>query len=680
MDTMSLWKDLFCFRIDSVKERLEKVEEGQERTLLEVDILRRTGDLSKALDLIDGLADSTEPRAQILHLWIYSNLGKLEEFKGLLETFEFGDVDYMWRMQFHIIHNEYRIKIGQYNDAEKSLNLLIKDIPENYGCLELQVHSLLGTIYFYRGEGDLAILEFVKSLAISERIGSEHFINSAKLNIGTVYANRYDHKEASEMYSACNEYFENYVDKRYYYTLKNNLASVNMELGDYTAALENYKAAKRYFADNPYQLSKVLNNMGRLYHKMGEFDKSVQYLEEGLKLKRQINNQYSKALTLTNLGNSLQALGEKERAIKTLIEAYHLFIEGGNIFTAGNALFKLLASIDDWNDNRLHEYYQKYKEDYSQLSKTSNMMYHIYFKLSEGHYKFVNPRISVKLSSQDIFREVLNFALLPFHLRIYTRIQLVKVLLIELGAGHNPDAEWEAISEIKILVDCYRQVENKRLLHEIVELLNQLRSLGSNAELQKLGNDITLLAQDAGVDTSVNLPPLSLDVNRKILDIDESYSPPICMLIMGDMGPTPYIFDEEEFETIDGIDSVYSYLSNLAISFSVILGGGHGYNVGTYNLPAGDAIGYRAITISFILKNPHAEDERIANRCFTQIVLLIEKHVMEGLPSSLKMEMVTNDLLQEYASTDEFNLSVLKGFRQRFIEGVIQLLKSGWEK
>lgn len=644
--------------------------------MLEVDILRRAGDLDRALDLIDSLSDNTDPRAQILYLWIYSNLGKLDEFKRLLYTFEFGDVDYMWRMQFHIIHNEYRIKIGQYADAEKSLNLLIRDIPEKYGCLELQVRSLLGTIYFYRGEGDLAILEFVKSLAISERIGSEHFINGAKLNIGTVYANRYDHKEASEMYSACNEYFENYIDKRYYYTLKNNLASVNMALGDYNAALENYKAAKRYFEDNPYQLSMVLNNMGRLYHKIGEFDKSVQYLEEGLELKRQINNPYSMALTLTNLGDSLQALGEREQAITTLIEAYHLFIEGGNIFTAGNALFKLLTSIDDWNDERLHEYYQKYKEDYSQLSKTSNTVYNIYFKLSEGHYRFLNPRISVKLSAQELFREVLDFTLLPFHLRIYTRIQLVKVLLIELGAGHNPDAEGEAIAEIKILIDCYRQVENSRLLNEIVELLKQLRPLGNSVELKNLSNEVTLIAKDIGIDTSTNLPPLSLDVNRKILDIDESYSPPICMLIMSDMGPTPFLFDEEEFESIEGIDSVYSYLSNLAISFSVILGGGHGYNVGTYNLPAGDAVDYRAITISFILKNPQAEDERISNRCFTQIVLLIEKHIMEGLPSSLKMESVSNDLLREHESTDEFDLLMLKNFRQRFIEGVITLLKS----
>ncbi|MCY7377147.1 MAG: CHAT domain-containing protein [Pyrinomonadaceae bacterium] len=74
-------------------------------------------------------------------------------------------------------------------------------------------------------------------------------------------------------------------------------------------------------ADDLQMEAEALNNIGLLYHELGESEKALAYLERALPLNRATGRLVGEAENLINLGAAYSAMGEKQKALETYQKA-----------------------------------------------------------------------------------------------------------------------------------------------------------------------------------------------------------------------------------------------------------------------------------------------------------------------------------------------------------------------
>lgn len=99
--------------------------------------------------------------------------------------------------------------------------------------------------------------------------------------------------------------------------------------------------------------------------------------------------------------------------------------------------------------------------------------------------------------------------------------------------------------------------------------------------------------------------------------------------------------------TEQGVDSVQSdfeefpevlhqpeatFLKNIGLGFMLVIGQGHNYHEGCFNVPAGSSKFYTALLFVFRLPNPTAQDPRLKIGYY-QMCLFVPKHLFQMFPS-----------------------------------------------
>jgi CHAT domain-containing protein len=108
-----------------------------------------------------------------------------------------------------------------------------------------------------------------------------------------------------------------------------------MHLGLMEATREHYQVALKYFAgaratnpENPEFMIEMLPSMAGIYEKLGESQKSMELLQEGLKIAEKANSGSYPSL-MSDLGNSLESLGQLSEALATQERALALVRKSG---------------------------------------------------------------------------------------------------------------------------------------------------------------------------------------------------------------------------------------------------------------------------------------------------------------------------------------------------------------
>lgn len=106
---------------------------------------------------------------------------------------------------------------------------------------------------------------------------------------------------------------------------ENHLGTIYFEQSQFDRALQHYVKALelRKAIDDKVGMSKTINNMGRVHHKLGNYDKAIALFREALLVKPE-NDQSGRVNTLNNLGLVYRSQGDIPAAMAVFQEALQL--------------------------------------------------------------------------------------------------------------------------------------------------------------------------------------------------------------------------------------------------------------------------------------------------------------------------------------------------------------------
>ena len=102
--------------------------------------------------------------------------------------------------------------------------------------------------------------------------------------------------------------------------------------GDYEKAikyLEQSLKIRREIGDKDGE-GRALNNIGKIYRAKTEYNIALEYLKQSLKIRQSIGDTYGLAENLNNIGAIFFKQNRAEEAIPLLMQAYQIFKETGS--------------------------------------------------------------------------------------------------------------------------------------------------------------------------------------------------------------------------------------------------------------------------------------------------------------------------------------------------------------
>jgi tetratricopeptide (TPR) repeat protein len=216
-------------------------------------------------------------------------------------------------------------------------------------------YNSLGYVQNHLGKTKLAISSYMKALEVRKEADDLSGVASTYNNIGYVYDNNGDITKALEYYTQSLRIREQLKDDSRIAQSLNNIAFVYQSTGDIPKAVDYYQRALKKFEkmrdDNG--TSVCLNNIGILYQNQKDYDEALDHYQRSLKL---ISDKESIARTKSNIGFVYLKTGEYEKSKKYYTEALnYLRLYGDKISVAGcltsigNSIIEMSSSENPFN-------------------------------------------------------------------------------------------------------------------------------------------------------------------------------------------------------------------------------------------------------------------------------------------------------------------------------------------
>lgn len=284
--------------------------------------------------------------------------------------------------------NEYRVKtlnelfraklnadpVNAVGFAREALNLAT-EINDQKGMAA--AYNNLGIAYRMQGALDKSLEYYLTGLKIYESIENKDGIASTKHNIATIYSIKKDYGQAMK-----------YLEESYatFVELKDEvkiIGSMN-SLGNLNSEIQLYENALRYFTQ-AYQLSEKrgevfadpLVNLGNLYFRQGNYQKSIEHYEKALELEKKLGNKLNILNIITNLGITYTKAKQPKTAELYLTESVLLSNEL-QAYSFLPAIYKAIAENHSTQNNFKAAYdaqlkYDEYREKIYGEESTRNI-------------------------------------------------------------------------------------------------------------------------------------------------------------------------------------------------------------------------------------------------------------------------------------------------------------------
>ncbi|HOP03155.1 MAG TPA: tetratricopeptide repeat protein [Tenuifilaceae bacterium] len=217
----------------------------------------------------------------------------------------------------------------------------------------------IGRVYMNLANYPIALSYFLKGLEVSYELQDTSSLAIIFYNIGVIYYHRYDYEKSLQ-----------YLDSAQMYAYKKNLkriignshktkGTVYTEQKNFTEALNQYSLALSYLKDGEEVAdhSALLNNIGYLFYKQGDYKLALKNHFESLKIKEETNNQRGIANSYHSIGETYLAKGDYSKALHYA----SLALKESKIFKLTKlekSSYQLLSDIHFKNGN----YKQAYEE------------------------------------------------------------------------------------------------------------------------------------------------------------------------------------------------------------------------------------------------------------------------------------------------------------------------------
>jgi len=198
---------------------------------------------------------------------------------------------------------DYAGKIKEYSNKAYTFRYLDRDSMDCYSKLAIQtakdskdkisirdIYYYMGYIYANAGYLDSAETLLIYSLRLSEELEDLNGIGKAKNQLGHLSWLISNHMDAKKYFEEAIEIQRNLNNYRELGKAQNNLANMHTRWGDYNIAINLYMQALDSYVESDFTegVAWLHFSMGILYKRIGEYDQSLKYVQNSLKIYSQI--------------------------------------------------------------------------------------------------------------------------------------------------------------------------------------------------------------------------------------------------------------------------------------------------------------------------------------------------------------------------------------------------------
>ncbi|WP_316752072.1 tetratricopeptide repeat protein [Pedobacter gandavensis] len=286
-------------------------------------------------------------------------------------------------------------------DSLKALLKQHKSIEDQY-----RINAEL-TRLITRTKPSLALPYAEESVKLATMLHSDSLIHKANLGLATVYFRLENFPKSLQLYYSIIHSLEKNPIPDLLFTAYVNSGNINIIQADYKTGIAKYTKALEYLSSNTKtNLEKkagLLNNIGGSYKEIKAYDKALMYLNEALKLSKQINDQSNIANVLNNQGLIYQKTGKNEQALKYFLEALEIRKQTKDTLGLATSNYRLGQYYYSLKDYKTAESYLKkvtgLKKDaglLNLLNQSSLYLYKLY--KAESNYE-------AALAALEIFKD-----------------------------------------------------------------------------------------------------------------------------------------------------------------------------------------------------------------------------------------------------------------------------------
>lgn len=250
----------------------------------------------------------------------------------------------------------------QFKQYELISEALAKDIEreEMQKLLSFLGNALnnIGYIHMNKGEIELALDYFHKSLTIQEKVNDKKGMTNTLNNIGVIYGDQGEIQLALEYHQKSLKLREEAKDKWGMANSLNNIGYLYEQEGNLSLAIIHYEkslAINQEIKELP-GVANALNNIGSIYERQNQSKKALDYFLQSLEIDKEIADKAAMAACLNNIGSIYNQLGESKKAQKFAERSLKISNELGypeNIKNASELISKIAYKQGDYKRSLL---------------------------------------------------------------------------------------------------------------------------------------------------------------------------------------------------------------------------------------------------------------------------------------------------------------------------------------
>jgi tetratricopeptide (TPR) repeat protein len=262
---------------------------------------------------------------------------------------------------------------GQQGKIDSVYTLLKKDQPDTS-----KVNHLHELAYLYsRFNPDTAMLLCREALVLAEEIGWQAGIGQSHFRIALLYDAKGDYPPALEHYNKALKIWETLetiiTDKNELFIIKTRKARTLTNMGNDHAQGNSPNALKFSFAalklaneiDNKHLQANNLGNIGSVFNKQKEYDKSLTYYFQSLKIYEELKMEMGVAYCYIGIGNTYNDKRDISRALEYYFKSLEINRKTGNTSYIAASLGNIgnAYSRQEKNDSALKYFFEALKID-----------------------------------------------------------------------------------------------------------------------------------------------------------------------------------------------------------------------------------------------------------------------------------------------------------------------------
>ena len=267
---------------------------------------------------------------------------KLDYRKGSANAYKYIGMGYYFRANYIKTIDLWRQSLSSFEAVKDKVGIA-------------NMLSNIGAAYANQGD-DVKALEFhLRSLKAAEELKDSLRIVTSLINIGVIYLNKPITLDiALKYYLSALPLSEKLGNNDAVGTASVNLGEIYFRKENYYLALFYYeKSLNAFRKSNSGNVPYTLTNIGKVYMKMGDFQKAIEFQHEGYKIAKQSNAKLEMTSTLLGLAETYSTQGNLKAAISTYNSAQEIAEKIGaknELKVAYEGLANSYAKISDYGN------------------------------------------------------------------------------------------------------------------------------------------------------------------------------------------------------------------------------------------------------------------------------------------------------------------------------------------